>query len=89
MLNLGLAPANQIGQRTRFSRSGAKSGTGTLFQITLIYEDLEYPAYGTTKDRIVLRRPGGMCESAEMCRFTDERAMGNAIGLFTETCAKC
>ncbi|PRF78383.1 hypothetical protein C6Q22_29950 [Burkholderia multivorans] len=70
-------------------RSGAKPGAGAVFPITLIYEELEYAGYGVTDDRAVLQRHGGNWESAEMCRFTDEHAMEQAIGLFSAACAKC
>lgn len=70
-------------------RSGAKPGAGAVFPITLIYEELEYPGYGVADDRAVLQRLGGNWESEEMCRFTDEHAMEQAIGLFTAACAKC
>ncbi|MCO7333475.1 hypothetical protein [Burkholderia multivorans] len=62
--------------------------SGPLGQ-SLIYEELEYAGYGVTDDRAVLQRHGGNWESAEMCRFTDEHAMEQAIGLFTAACAKC
>ncbi|PRH00771.1 hypothetical protein C6T60_24130 [Burkholderia multivorans] len=70
-------------------RSGAKPGAGTVFPITLTYEELEYAGYGVTDDRAVLQRHGGNWESAEMCRFADEHAMEQAIGLFSAACAKC
>lgn len=86
----GSQPAELVtGNVLDMIRSGAKLGSGTVFPVTLIYEGLEYPGYGMTEDRTVLRRLGGIWESAETCRFTDERAMEEAIGLFTAICAKC
>ncbi|MDP9586967.1 UNVERIFIED_ORG: hypothetical protein J2791_006297 [Burkholderia contaminans] len=70
-------------------RSGVKPAAGRVFPITLVYEELEYPGYGMAEDLSVLRGMGGIWESVEMCRFTDEQAMEKAIGLFTAVCAKC
>lgn len=70
-------------------RAGVKPGAGSVFPMTLVYEELEYPGYGTKKDRTVLKNMGGVWESVEICRFIDEAEMESAIGLFTAICAKC
>lgn len=70
-------------------RGEGGADVGRVFPMTLVYEDLEYPGYGTTEDRTILQRMGGVWESVEICRFADEAAMERAIGLFTAICAKC
>lgn len=60
-----------------------------VFPVTLTYEGLEYPGYGTEDDRLILQRLGGIREPTEIWRFADEAAMERAIGLFSAICAKC
>ncbi|AOK66500.1 hypothetical protein WM33_12680 [Burkholderia multivorans] len=57
--------------------------------MTLVYQELEYPSYGTAEDRTILPSFGGVWGSEEICTFVDEGAMEKAIGLFSAICAKC
>ncbi len=86
----GLQPAERVTRKViDVIRGRTDYRPGIVIPITLLFEDLEYPGYGTEEDRGELSRMGGVWESAEECRFVDESAMENALGLFTAVCTKC
>lgn len=70
-------------------RNGVGSDFKRVFPMTLVYQELEYPSYGTAEDRTILPSFGGVWGSEEICTFVDEGAMEKAIGLFSAICAKC
>lgn len=86
----GAQPAELVTQNViDIIRDHTKHHAQKVIPFTLVYEELEYPGYGTEEDRVILERLGGVWALPQTCRFTDEQAMERALGLLTAVCAKC